>query len=62
MYDKPLKTIKLTPTSVQYWNENIDHLDEYVLKQIFLIPRSATIEFYTRYVFPAQNIKQRTLS
>ena len=48
MYDKLLHTIKVTPTSVQYWNEKIDHLDEYVWKQIFLIPRSATIESYTR--------------
>ena len=47
MYDK-LLTIKVTPTSVQYWNEKIDHIDEYVWKQIFLIPRSATIESYTR--------------
>ena len=48
MYDKLLHTIKVTPTSVQYWNEKIDNLDEYVWKQIFLIPRSATIESYTR--------------
>ena len=48
MYDKLLHTIKVTPTSVQYWNENIDYLDEYVWKQIFLIPRSAKIESYTR--------------
>ena len=48
MYDKLLHTIKVTPTSAQYWNEKIDHLDEYVWKQIFLIPRSATIESYTR--------------
>ena len=43
MHDKLLNTIKVTPTSVLYWNEKIDHLDEYVWKQIFLIPRSATI-------------------
>ena len=41
MCDKLLNTIKVTPTSVLYWNEKIDHLDEYVWKLIFLIPRSA---------------------
>ena len=48
MYDKLLNTIKMTPTSVQYWNEKIDHLDEYVWKQLFVIPRSTTIESYTK--------------
>ena len=48
MYDKLLHTIKVTPTSVQYWNEKIDYLDEYEWKQIFMIPQSATIESYTR--------------
>ena len=48
MYDKLLNTVKVIPTSVQYWNEKIHHLGEYVWKQIFLIPRSATIESYTR--------------
>ena len=48
MYVKLLHTIKVTPASVQCWNEKIDHLDEYVWKQIFLMPRSATIESYTR--------------
>ena len=47
MYDKLLHKVKVTPTSVQYWNEKIDHLDEYVWKQIFLVPRLATIESYT---------------
>ena len=27
IYDKLLHTIKVTPISVQYWNEKIDHLD-----------------------------------
>ena len=37
MYDKLLHTIKVTPTLVQHCNEKIDHLDEYVWKQICLI-------------------------
>ena len=45
MYGKLLNTIKATSTSVQYWSDKIDHLDENVWKEIFLLPSCFSIEF-----------------
>ena len=46
MYGKLLNTIKATSTSVQYWSDKIDHLDENVWKEMFLLPWSAAIVLY----------------
>ena len=49
MYDKLLKKIQTQPTSIKYWEEKFgSHLDKINWKEICLLPRSSTIESYTR--------------
>ena len=49
MYDKLLKKIQTQPTSIKYWEEKFgSHLDKINWKEIYLLPRSSTIESYTR--------------
>ena len=49
MYDKLLAKIQTQPTSIKYWEEKFgSHLDEIHWKEIYLLPRSSTIESYTR--------------
>ena len=48
MYDKLLKKIQIQPTSIKYWEEKFgSHLDKISWKEIYLLPRSSTIESYT---------------
>ena len=49
MYDKLLKKIQTEPTSIKYWEKKFSsQLDEINWKEIYLLPRSSTIESYTR--------------
>ena len=49
MYGKLLKKIQTQPTSIKYWEEKFgSHLDKINWKEIYLLPRSSTIESYTR--------------
>ena len=49
VYDKLLKKVQTQPTSIKYWEEKFcSQLDEINWKEIYLLPRSSTIESYTR--------------
>ena len=49
MHNKLLKKIQTQPTSIKYWEEKFGSLlDKIDWKEIYLLPRSSTIESYTR--------------